>query len=70
MKLEYDPEVDVLVIRLREGQCAESDEATEGLIIDFDAEGTPLAIEILDARRVLSPDSDKKLELPFQFSFG
>ena len=60
----------MLVIGLREGRCAESDEVTEGVIIDFDAEGTPLAIEILDARRVLSQNSDKKLELPFQLSFA
>jgi uncharacterized protein YuzE len=68
MQIQYDPSVDVLMIRLRDGKVSESDEVAPGMIVDFDANGVPLAIEILNAERVLSPDH--KLELPFQLSVG
>ncbi|MBZ0289602.1 MAG: DUF2283 domain-containing protein [Anaerolineae bacterium] len=68
MQIQYDPSVDVLVIRLRDGKVSESDEVAPGMIVDFDESGIPLAIEILNAERVLSPDH--KLELPFQMSVG
>ncbi len=68
MQIQYDPSVDVLVIRLREGKVSESDEVAPGMILDFDAEGRPLSIEILNAERLLSPDH--KLELPFQMTVG
>lgn len=68
MRIQYDPGVDVLMIYLREGQVAESDEVAAGMIVDFDEEGRPLSIEILNAQRLLSPDS--KLDLPFQLSVG
>ncbi|MEO8611797.1 MAG: DUF2283 domain-containing protein [Chloroflexota bacterium] len=68
MQIQYDPSVDVLIIRLRDGKVSESDEVAPGMIVDFDDEGRPLAIEILNAERVLSPDH--KLELPFHMSVG
>ena len=68
MQIQYDPSVDVLVIRLRDGKVSESDEVAPGMIVDFDEDGRPLAIEILNAEHVLSPDH--KLELPFQMSVG
>jgi len=52
MKVTYDESVDILYIRLREGDYAESDEVTEGVIVDFDIQGKPMAIEILDASQV------------------
>ncbi len=68
MQIHYDPTVDVLTIRLREGQIAESDEVAPGMIVDFDAERLPLAIEILNAHRVLSRDGKLTLELPLNIS--
>ena len=68
MQIQYDPDVDVLVIQLREGKPDESDEVAPGMIVDFDEEGRPLAIEILNAERLLSPGH--KLEMPFQVSVG
>ena len=53
MKIRYDPKADALYIRLREGIIEESDEVADGLIIDYDDKGSPLAIEILDASQVL-----------------
>jgi uncharacterized protein YuzE len=68
MQIQYDPAVDVLVIQLRAGKPDESDEVAPGMIVDFDEEGRPLAIEILNARRLFN--SDQKLELPFQLTVG
>ena len=61
MNVRYDRSADVLTIRLREGTVAESDEERPGVILDFDAEGRVLAIEILDASR--------QVELPSSVTF-
>lgn len=53
MKITYDETVDILYIRLREGEYAESDEVTPGVIVDLDSTGKPMAIEILDAAALL-----------------
>jgi uncharacterized protein YuzE len=56
VKLTFDPDSDTLRIDLREGEVAESDEARSGVILDFDAAGNVLSIEILDAStRVQDP---------------
>lgn len=61
MNVRYDRSADVLTIRFREGTVAESDEERPGVILDFDAEGRVLAIEILDASR--------QVELPSSVTF-
>jgi uncharacterized protein YuzE len=53
MKVTFDESVNILTIRLREGDYAESDEVVEGIIVDFDKQGKPMAIEILDASSLL-----------------
>ncbi len=54
MKIKYDEEANVIYVRFKEGEIAESDKIKEGLIIDYDAKGNPLAIEILNAKDILS----------------
>ncbi|OQY82147.1 MAG: hypothetical protein B6D41_18575 [Chloroflexi bacterium UTCFX4] len=54
MRITYDESVDIIYIRFREGDYEESDEVSEGVIVDFDKEGKPMAIEILDASKILS----------------
>ena len=49
MKVRYDEEADALYIRLRKGAYYESDEIKEGFILDYDANGNIVGIEILDA---------------------
>jgi uncharacterized protein YuzE len=49
MKVTYDPEVDVLRIVFRDAPVEESDEDKPGVILDYDAAGTVIAMEILDA---------------------
>lgn len=53
MRITYDESVDIMYIRLREGDYEESDELSDGIIVDFDKEGKPMAIEILDASHLL-----------------
>ena len=53
MRIRYDPSVDALYIRLREGPIEESDEVAEGIILDYDKDMNAMAIEILDASQVL-----------------
>ena len=64
MKIRFDQEADALYLRFREGKIAESDEIKNGLIIDYDAKGRPVAIEILNAKEILA----KKPEISVDFS--
>ncbi len=49
MKVTYDPEVDVLRIVFRDATVEESDEDKPGVILDYDAAGAVVAMEILNA---------------------
>jgi len=56
MKVVYDSETETLSIILRDTLVVESDEDKPGTILDYDASGNIVSLEILDAsRRVLSP---------------
>lgn len=48
MKIEYDPKADAMYIRLAAGVVADSDEVRPGVVLDFDADGKVLGIEMLD----------------------
>ncbi|HET6401307.1 MAG TPA: DUF2283 domain-containing protein [Candidatus Kapabacteria bacterium] len=56
MKVTYDQEVDILNIELSETEIEESDEDKPGVILDYDADGNIVSIEILDAsKRIRNP---------------
>ena len=63
MRIKYDPSVDILMIYLREGKYAISDEVAPGMIVDFDEDGLPLRIEILNAQHLLNLEDSVKFEV-------
>jgi YD repeat-containing protein len=58
MKVVYDEGTDTLTVILRDVPVAESDEERPGIVLDYDAAGNLVSIEVLDAStRVEDPRS-------------
>lgn len=52
MKVTYDGKTDTLTMVLKENAAVvDSDEQTEGIILDLDASGEVVSIEVLEASR-------------------
>ncbi len=64
MKLHYDPDTDSLYIDLNARPGADAQEITDGLVIDFDAEGRPVGIDIQHASRNLDLSTLETQALP------
>lgn len=58
MKSAYDPAVDALYIALSTANVVESEEVRPGIIVDVDAEGRIVGVEILDASTRVAPGAD------------
>jgi len=56
MRVEYDKDLDIMYIRLKEGKYVFSEEINENAVIDLDPEGRILAIEILDVSSFLGDE--------------
>ena len=58
MRVVYDRRTDTLTIILNDTSVVESDEDKPGVILDYDADGNIVSMEVLDAsERVLQPTS-------------
>ena len=58
MNVTYDPHTDTLSIEFVAGPVAESDEDKPGVVLDYDAAGNLVGLEILDAsKRIADPAS-------------
>jgi uncharacterized protein YuzE len=54
--VKYDPEANAAYIRFSPEPVKESEEVAAGIVIDYDADGRIVGLEVLDARAHLSPD--------------
>ena len=63
MKATYDPRTDTLTLVLRDAPVAESDEDKPGVILDYDAEGNLVGIEVLDASHRVSDARQMQFEV-------
>jgi len=58
MKMLYDPEVDALKIKIREGKALESEEILPNVIVDYAKDGQIVSIEVLNASKTLEDVKD------------
>lgn len=54
--IEYDREADAAYIRFSRDRVEESEEVAEGVVLDYDRDGRIVGMEVMDARRHLSPE--------------
>jgi len=64
MRLHYYPETDSLYIDLNARPSADSREISEGLVLDFDADGNIVGIDIDQASRKLDLKTLEAIALP------
>jgi len=51
MNIKYDKAADALYLKLSDAEISVSDEEKPGIIIDYDAEGNVVGIELLEASK-------------------
>jgi uncharacterized protein YuzE len=64
MKLHYYPETDSLYIELASAPGAEAREIVDGLVVDFDADGNVVGLDIDHASRKLDLSKVETVALP------
>ena len=66
MRLKVDKESDALYFRLDESSILESEEVQPGVILDFNAEGQVVGIEILQLSKRVAPENLQILQFETQ----
>jgi uncharacterized protein YuzE len=66
MRIKIDLESDALYFRISEDSIEESEEVSKGLIVDYDASGKVVGIEILNVKDKFKMEdlTGLKLEMP------
>ena len=66
MKIKVDLESDALYFRISEDQIEESEEVSKGLVIDYNASGKVVGIEILNVKEKFKMEdlTGLKIEMP------
>ena len=59
MEIEFDPVADALYVRLTDQDIIESEEVQPGVILDFDAAGKVVSVEILSVSKRSNQDLPK-----------
>ena len=59
MEIEFDPVADALYVRLTDQDIIESEEVQPGVILDFDAAGKVVSVEILSVSKRSNQDRPK-----------
>lgn len=54
MKTSYDKEADAFYVRFVDATPVESEEVSPGIVLDYDADGRIVALEVLSASRHLA----------------
>lgn len=62
MKLKIDRESDALYFRLDDAEIVESEEVQPGVILDFDARGQVVGVEMLHISERVDPEQLKTLQ--------
>src|SRR6185503_20021252 len=70
MKMHYDEQVDALYLSLDESDVVESEEVKPGIILDFNAAGEVVGIEVLDVKRRVPSADLKQLEFEVASASG
>jgi len=63
MKVKYDKKTDTLIVTFRDAKVEESDEDKNGIILDYDANGKVVSIEILDASKHVKDPNKVELDV-------
>jgi uncharacterized protein YuzE len=63
MKLTVDREADALYLDLDEAPATESEEISPGVILDYNAEGTVVGVEMLYLSKRVSPEKLGRMQM-------
>lgn len=66
MKMKYDKKVDAVYIELAKGKYNKTRKVSDVVLVDEDAKGKPLGIEILDATKNISAFDPHKTSIAIQ----